>query len=193
MRPLPSFNRRFVLKSRPVDLPERDNFEIEEIPHPALGADEVRVRVEYVALSPWQGQRLKDFRNYTKPFEIGELIDCDILGEIIEIGAGAYDTSRIGQLVTARLGWQEYAVAKPHEMVAVSERIRPDALADGAEFTRSDGILCHGPFWPPYARSDNGCHVCRRLRWQLCRTIGQARRHARCRRGRRSGKVPACR
>ena len=33
------------------------------------------------ALSPWQGQRLKDFENYTKPFAIGELIDCDVLGQ----------------------------------------------------------------------------------------------------------------
>lgn len=125
MRPLSPFNRRFVLKSRPVDLPGRENFEIEEVPHPALGADEVRVRVAYVALSPWQGQRLKDFRNYTRPFEIGELIDCDILGEIIEVGAGVSDMTRIGHLVTARLGWQEYAVAKPHEMVAVSNEFSP--------------------------------------------------------------------
>ncbi|MFM9938194.1 MAG: zinc-binding dehydrogenase [Hyphomicrobiaceae bacterium] len=125
MRPLPPFNRRFVLKSRPVELPESDNFEIEEVPHPALGTGDVRVRVAYVALSPWQGQRLKDFKNYTKPFAIGELIDCDILGEIIEVGGGVSDNSRVGQLVTGRLGWQEYAVAKPHELVAVSNEFAP--------------------------------------------------------------------
>ncbi len=121
----PPFNRRFVLKSRPVDLPERDNFQLEEVPHPALAPDEVRVRITYVALSPWQGQRLKDFKNYTKPFAIGELIDCDVLGEIIEVGDGISDTMRCGQLVTARLGWQEFAVAKPNELAAVSNEFTP--------------------------------------------------------------------
>ncbi|MFY0611747.1 MAG: NADP-dependent oxidoreductase [Hyphomicrobiaceae bacterium] len=120
MQSLPAFNRRFVLKSRPVDLPERDNFEIEQVDHPELGDGDVRVRVEYVALSPWQGQRLKDFRNYTKPFEIGDIIDCDVLGQIIEAGADVPDTHAVGQLVTARLGWQEYAVAKPEQLMPVS-------------------------------------------------------------------------
>ena len=125
MRPLPSFNRRFVLKSRPVDLPERDNFEIEEVAHPALGADGVRVRIDYVALSPWQGQRLKDFRNYTKPFEIGELIDCDVLGEIIEARADTPDTHKVGQMVTGRLGWQEFAVVNPEKLMPVSDDFAP--------------------------------------------------------------------
>ena len=34
MQSLPPVNRRFVLKSRPVDLPEADNFEIDHAAHP---------------------------------------------------------------------------------------------------------------------------------------------------------------
>ena len=86
MQPLPPFGRRFVLKSRPTDLPVHDNFDIKEVAHPALGHGEVRVRIDYVALSTWQGQCLKDFRNYTNPLAIGELIDCDVLGVIIDAG-----------------------------------------------------------------------------------------------------------
>ncbi|MEM7254297.1 MAG: NADP-dependent oxidoreductase [Pseudomonadota bacterium] len=59
------------------------------------------------ALSPWQGQRMKDFRNYTRPFEIGELIDGDALGVVI---ASEDPDVEIGARVTGRLGWQEYAV-----------------------------------------------------------------------------------
>ncbi|MGI9476030.1 MAG: zinc-binding dehydrogenase [Hyphomicrobiaceae bacterium] len=125
MQSLPPVNRRFVLKSRPVDLPEADNFEIDHAAHPDLGADEVRVRIGYVALSPWQGQRLKDFRNYTQPFEIGQLIDCDVLGEIVETGASVAGSHTVGQLVTARLGWQEYAVAKPEQLMPVSNEFSP--------------------------------------------------------------------
>lgn len=125
MQSLPPNNRRFVLKSRPVDLPVRENFAIEQIEHPKLRADEVRVRIDYVALSPWQGQRLKDFRNYTKPFEIGELIDCDTLGQIVETGADLSDTHSVGQMVTARLGWQEYAIARPDQLMPVSDEFSP--------------------------------------------------------------------
>ena len=72
-------NRRYVLKSRPSDLPDAAHFAIESAPIPTPKAGELLVRILLVALSPWQGQRLKDFENYTKPFQIGELIDCDVL------------------------------------------------------------------------------------------------------------------
>ena len=66
-------NRRFLLASRPTDLPSDANFRIEPSAMPTLEDGEVLVRVLIAALSPWQGQRLKDFENYTKPFNIGEV------------------------------------------------------------------------------------------------------------------------
>ena len=57
----PGQNRRFVLANRPEELPEPGNFRIETAEIPQPGEGEVLVRVRYAALSPWQGQRLKDF------------------------------------------------------------------------------------------------------------------------------------
>lgn len=116
-------NRRFTLKARPEDLPEMEHFALEESEHPNLARGEVRVKALYHALSPWQGQRLKDFANYTGPFEIGELIDGDVLGEVVEAAPGA-DLAP-GQLVTSRLGWQDYAVAKADGLSAVTEEFDP--------------------------------------------------------------------
>ena len=101
-------NRQIILKQRPEQLPDSEHFSIvtTDIPKPSDG--EVLVKIHYVALSPWQGQRLKDFKNFTQPFAIGELIDCDVLAEVVESKS---DKLAVGQLVTARLGWQEYAVA----------------------------------------------------------------------------------
>jgi NADPH-dependent curcumin reductase CurA len=110
MSVLTPFNRRYVLQSRPIDLPRPEHFDIEQLDHPVLAPSELRVAVRYVALSPWQGQRLKDFSNYTHPFEIGELIDCDVLGEIVEVGSAVPGECGVGQMVTGRLGWQEFAV-----------------------------------------------------------------------------------
>ena len=107
-------NRRFHLAVRPTNLPGDAHFRIETAPIPKPGTGEVLVRVLIAALSPWQGQRLKDFENYTAPFEIGELIDCDVLGQVVESKTGERQP---GDLVTGRLGWQEYAIAKPENLL----------------------------------------------------------------------------
>ncbi|MDA0342165.1 MAG: NADP-dependent oxidoreductase [Proteobacteria bacterium] len=122
MSQIAEVNRCFVLKSRPVDLPSDENFSIETslVTPPVDG--QVLVKVLIAALSPWQNQRLKDFKNYTKPFEIGELIDCDVLGQVI---AGEVGTLKPGQLVTGRLGWREFALAAPDQLQAVTDEF-PD-------------------------------------------------------------------
>lgn len=115
---IPETNHRFVLASRPETLPKNENFSIESHRIRQLAEGEVLVRILLVALSPWQGQRLKAFRNYTQPFEIGELIDCDVLGQVI---AGRADGIEPGDLVTGRLGWQEYAITTSDRLTVVSE------------------------------------------------------------------------
>ena len=115
-------NRRFVLKERPSDIPGPEHFAIEQQPMPSLADGEILVRVLLAALSPWQGQRLKDFKNFTRPFEIGELIDCDVLGEVMQ---SSDPTIAAGQRVTGRLGWQEYAVARASSLTVVSDQF-PD-------------------------------------------------------------------
>jgi len=117
MSELPQHNRRYVLRTRPIALPEDDNFTIERVPVPLPGDGQLLVRILLAALSPWQNQRLKDFRNYTKPFAIGELIDCDVLGEVIAGNAGGIEK---GQLVTGRLGWQEFALTTPDMLLPIS-------------------------------------------------------------------------
>ena len=110
-------NRRYTLKTRPESLPSDENFNIEECEILPPPPGKLLIKTLMVALSPWQNQRMKDFKNYTKPFKIGELIDCDVLGQVINGDADGYIP---GQLVTGRLGWQEYAVASPDQLIAVS-------------------------------------------------------------------------
>jgi NADPH-dependent curcumin reductase CurA len=98
------------LKCRPVELPGPEHFEITTERRPEPGPGEALIRIEAAALSPWQGQRLKDFRNYTKPFEIGELIDGDVLGRVAQSNTPDLP---IGAKVIGRLGWREYAVTTP--------------------------------------------------------------------------------
>ena len=119
----PEINRRFTLQTRPETLPGPEHFRIEEVPNSSLSQGEVRVQALYHALSPWQGQRMKDFKNYTRPFEIGELIDGDVLGQVVE--AAPYADLKIGQLVTARLGWQDFAVAPADALTPITREFDP--------------------------------------------------------------------
>ncbi|MDA1100831.1 MAG: NADP-dependent oxidoreductase [Proteobacteria bacterium] len=113
----PQTNRRFVLRSRPAGLPDDGNFEIETLAIVPPCGDELLIRVLVAALSPWQNQRLKDFKNYTNPFRIGELIDCDVLGQVIAGESGGFAP---GVLVTGRLGWQEFAIARSEQLTAAT-------------------------------------------------------------------------
>ena len=94
-------NRVIRLKSRPVELPGPEHFDITADPRPEPGPGEALIQIEAAALSPWQGQRLKDFRNYTKPFEIGEIIDGDTLGRVMQSNAPELP---VGAMVAGRLG-----------------------------------------------------------------------------------------
>ena len=116
-------NQRLTLARRPEALPSAEHFALETLPVPALADGEVLVEVQMAALSPWQNQRLKDFKNYTKPFAIGELIDCDVLGRVIESRA---QTLEVGQQVTGRLGWQTHAVTSPDALIVADAEFDPE-------------------------------------------------------------------
>lgn len=120
-------NRKFVLKARPTYLPGPEHFEIKAEALPPLAAGQVRLRLAFAAVSPWQAQRCKDFANYVEPFAIGELISCDMLGEVVESRAEGWAP---GDYAMGRLGWQEYADAAP----AALTRCDP-AISAGAWMT----------------------------------------------------------
>jgi NADPH-dependent curcumin reductase CurA len=103
-------NRVIKLKSRPVELPSADHFEIVTEAMPTPGAGRALIQNAYAALSPWQGQRLKDFRNYTKPFEIGEVIDGDMMGRVV--ASNTADLA-VGDMVVGRTGWRKFALTTP--------------------------------------------------------------------------------
>ena len=109
-------NRKFTLARRPETLPGPEHFSVVEEELPALAEGHVRLRLAMAAVSPWQAQRCKDFSNYVEPFAIGELISCDMLGQVVESRAAGWAE---GDFAMGRLGWQEYADATPAALTRV--------------------------------------------------------------------------
>ena len=110
-------NRRFVLRSRPVFLAGPENFALERRPIPNLKSDQALVQIEMAALSAWQGMRSKDFKNFIRPFAIGEVISCDTFARVTESRCAALP---VGATVVGRQGWQDYAVVGPEDVTVVS-------------------------------------------------------------------------
>jgi hypothetical protein len=106
-------NRRYVLRSRPVHLAGPENFELERGPIPEPQDGQALVAIEMAALSAWQGMRTKDFKNFIRPFDIGELIDCDDFARVVE---SRCDQLPVGTAVVGRLGWQDYALVAPGDV-----------------------------------------------------------------------------
>ncbi len=111
-------NRRILLTSRPVDLAGPDNFRIEQTSVPAVHDGTALVEIEMAALSAWQGMRTKDFKNFIRPFDIGELISCDTFGRVID---SRCDALPIGACVVGRQGWQDYALVTPEQVSIVPD------------------------------------------------------------------------
>jgi NADPH-dependent curcumin reductase CurA len=106
-----------VLRSRPELLAGPDNFALETAPTPGLQDGQALVAIEMVALSAWQGMRTKDFENFVRPFDLGELISCDTFSRVIE---SQCDALPMGAAVIGRQGWQDYAVITPADAAVVS-------------------------------------------------------------------------
>jgi len=111
-------NRRFVLRSRPELLAGPENFELQRVPTEPLLDGHALVAIEVAGLSAWQGMRTKDFKNFIRPFDIGELISCDTFSRVVESECGELP---VGATVMGRQGWQDYAVVTPKDVKVVSQ------------------------------------------------------------------------
>lgn len=111
-------NRRFVLGTRPELLAGPENFELQTVEIEPLQDGQALVAVEVAALSAWQGMRTKEFKNFIRPFDIGELISCDTFSRVIESKCEAL---HVGATVMGRQGWQDYAAVAPQDVKVVSQ------------------------------------------------------------------------
>ncbi len=101
-------NRRWVLAQRPQGEPSRDDFRLErvEISHEAAQGS-VLMRNRYLSLDPYMRLRMNEGRSYTPPYEIGETLGGQTIGEVI--ASGDPDLAP-GDVVTGYGGWQDYAL-----------------------------------------------------------------------------------
>ncbi|WP_436642998.1 NADP-dependent oxidoreductase [Microbaculum sp. FT89] len=102
-------NRLVRLRSRPVGMVRRDDFEIVDEPARDAGEGEFRVRIEYVSLDPAMRGWIAAGKSYVPPVEIGAVMRGFAAGRVDQSNHPDY---KVGDAVAGLLGVQHYAVSK---------------------------------------------------------------------------------
>ncbi len=115
-------NRQVILKSRPADIPQADNFEIIESDVPDLRDGQILVHNVYLSVEPAMRGWVSNVANYSEPVRIGEVMRSFAAGEVLQ---STHPDFKLGDKVMGMFGWQEFAVVGP---AAVTRKVREDGL-----------------------------------------------------------------
>lgn len=100
--------REIRLKSRPVGLPTKENFELAEVALPDPGPNEVLVRNLWMSVDPYMRGRMYDRPSYVPPFQIGEALQGGAIGRVEKSNNPDF---KPGELVESMNGWRDAFVS----------------------------------------------------------------------------------
>jgi NADPH-dependent curcumin reductase CurA len=115
-------NRIVKLARRPTGMITRQDFKVEDGPVPEPGANELRVRVEYVSLDPAMRGWVNEGRSYIPPVAIGEVMRSFSAG-IVEVSNNPQ--FKPGDAVTGMFGVQRYAISNGERVLKVDTSKAP--------------------------------------------------------------------
>lgn len=101
-------NRRILLASRPNGWVSPDNFALEDAPVREPRDGELLVRNIFMSVDPYMRGRMNDVESYVPPFQIGEVLQAGVVGEVI---ASRNESFAEGDYVTGLLGWENYSIS----------------------------------------------------------------------------------
>ncbi|MGV8942413.1 MAG: NADP-dependent oxidoreductase [Lysobacter sp.] len=104
----PAINRQITLASRPVGAPTADNFKMLQTPVQTPAEGQLLLRNVYLSLDPYMRGRMSDAPSYAAPVGIGEVMGA---GTVAQVEASNHPDYRVGDLVLAQGGWQDYALS----------------------------------------------------------------------------------
>lgn len=109
-------------------MPTLSNFKIVDARVPPLNDGEVLVRTLYISVDPYLRGRMREGRSYVPPFEVGQVIQSGVVGEVVESRAPEFQA---GDIVTGMLGWRLYNVAKAAGLRKIDPKVAPVTTALG--------------------------------------------------------------
>jgi NADPH-dependent curcumin reductase CurA len=113
-------NRRIILKSRPVGIPQPNHFELDTAVVPGLEDGEFLVENIFLSVDPAQRGYVNEENNYAPPVAIGAVMRALAVGRVRETRHPDYVRD---QYLYGWFGWQDYCVCRP---AAVLRRVNPE-------------------------------------------------------------------
>ena len=101
-------NRQVRLASRPEGWASPDNFTITEEPVRDPDDGELLVRNLFMSVDPYMRGRMNDTKSYVSPFQIGEVPEAGVVGQVI---ASRHESFKEGDFVCGELGWETYSLS----------------------------------------------------------------------------------
>ncbi len=100
--------RAWNLVSRPVGLPNMDNFSLVETPDAPLNEGEFRIANSWISVDPYMRGRMNDAKSYADPFGLNEPMAGGAVGNVVESNNPDYP---VGAKVLHMAGWRDSTVA----------------------------------------------------------------------------------
>ncbi len=100
-------NKQVRLSSRPSGWVTPDNFELTDATTGEPGDGEVLVRNIFLSVDPYMRGRMNDVKSYIPPFQIGEVLQAGVIGQVV---ATNFDAIAEGDYVMGMLGWENYSI-----------------------------------------------------------------------------------
>jgi hypothetical protein len=173
-------NKEIRFASRPAGVPTSENFEFVETETPSLDEGEVLLRSLYISVDPYLRGRMREGKSYVPPFEIGQVIESGVVGEVVESRSADF---KPGDIVSGQLGWRLYNVARDKQLLRTIPGVSPSTalgvlgmpgltayfgLLDIGQPRTGETVVVSG------AAGAVGMTVCQIAKLKGCRVIGIA-------------------
>jgi NADPH:quinone reductase len=123
---MPDVNRQIVLAARPSGVPQESDFRLVESPVPRPGAGEALMRNLYLSLDPYLRGRTGAPLFNARVVEIGDVMSGAVVAEVLDSND---PRAARGDIVSAMLGWQDYAVAPAKSLRKIDPGTAPVTTA----------------------------------------------------------------
>ncbi len=174
-------NRRIVLAARPRGAADLNCFRLETLPIGAPREGEILLRTLWLSLDPYMRGRMSDAPSYVAPVPIGGIMPA---GTVARVEKSLNANFRVGEVVLAAGGWQEFAVSDGSGLMKLPPDIESPSYALGVMgmpgFTAYVGLLDIGKPQPnetvvvAAATGAVGSVVGQIARLKGCRVVGIA-------------------
>ncbi|HUL47685.1 MAG TPA: NADP-dependent oxidoreductase [Steroidobacteraceae bacterium] len=121
-------NRRIVLARRPHGAPVPEDFRLEEVAVPVPAPGQVLLRTRFLSLDPYMRGRMSDAPSYVPPVALGAPMAAQTVSVIEASQNPAY---KVGELVVANVGWQDYGVSDGRDLVRIDPSLERPSYALG--------------------------------------------------------------